>query len=94
MRPRSRYRPNACRAPSAPPEMKRRRLESVPTGANSFDWQAGELVRGPSSRRDGFWARLESLYGRSQPDGDDQSAAAASEGPEPRQSPSKRSAAR
>jgi hypothetical protein len=64
-----RHRPNASRAPSAPPEMKRRRLESVPSGENSFPWCPNETVFGPTPRRDGFWAKLESLYGRGKPDG-------------------------
>jgi hypothetical protein len=61
---RRRYRPRTAHAPAAPPDMKRRRLEQVPTGDQlHFSWAPNEAVYGPDPKRDTFWQRLESLYG-------------------------------
>jgi hypothetical protein len=61
-----RYRPRGAHAPARPAEMKRRRSERIPVGQDMWDWRPNELVLGPSPKRDSFWQRLESLYGRGQ----------------------------
>jgi hypothetical protein len=58
-----RYRPRTvARAPVAPPDLRRRRVETVPS-ADIFNWSPGEVARGPDPKRDSFWQRLENLYG-------------------------------
>jgi hypothetical protein len=65
-RPLRRQRRPIARAPAAPGEMRRRRLESVPTGENSFNWRAGELVLGPSPKRG---SALDDILARCWPEG-------------------------
>jgi hypothetical protein len=70
-----RRRPSSTpRAPSAPAELRRRRLESLPAGEDFFQWRPlVELVVGPPPKLgSGLVARLTALYGRSRTDGDDQ----------------------
>lgn len=65
---RRRRRPSSApRAPSAPPELKRRRLESVPSGDDVFPWKVGEVVVGVSTSKRGsdVLARCQALYGGS-----------------------------
>jgi hypothetical protein len=62
-------RPRAGYAPAAPAELRRRRTEQLPTGADHFVWFAGEVALGPPRvYRDETMARLTALYGRSPPE--------------------------
>jgi hypothetical protein len=63
--PRHRQRgPNVAHAPAAPAELRRRRTEQIPTGADHFVWFAGEVVLGPAARRrDDIIAGITALSG-------------------------------
>jgi hypothetical protein len=68
---RPRNRPRVARAPAAPPDHRRRRIERAPVSADTFPWKVGELVEGirkPNLDLD-VWARCRALYGRSEPEG-------------------------
>jgi hypothetical protein len=65
-------RPRAARAPAAPLELRRRRPEQIPTGADVFPWKVGELIEGVRKPKRGSSVldRCRALYSRSAPDGD------------------------
>jgi hypothetical protein len=58
-------------APAAPRE-SRRRIEQIPVGTDLFSWRPGEVAYGPAPRLASMMLRLQALYGRSPPEGDDE----------------------